>query len=192
MPEPCREQDRESCREAAVLIALTDIDGEEHVLLTQRASHLNIHGGEVAFPGGKQDPEDESLQATALRESYEEVGLCREHATVIGELPPSRTRQGMKVTPFIARLESPAGLEASPDEIHSLFWVPVSYLLGDKRVRTDIFELDNTTYWAPVYAFQGYEIWGFTARVLINFMNHMYDANLSKVNSAPEIKFQTT
>ncbi|WNO10115.1 CoA pyrophosphatase [Teredinibacter sp. KSP-S5-2] len=176
--------------QAAVLIALCDSPDRhsgDHLLLTLRARHLNLHSGEVAFPGGKWEEGDIDLQATALRESYEEVGLRQESLEVIDQLPVAYTRKGMCVTPFAARVTEYHPLEANSDELDDLFWVPVEHFIEDRRVKTDVFRIQQRTYWAPVYEYGGYTIWGFTARVLVEFVNRHYNAGVTRQHTSPEV-----
>lgn len=178
-------------KNAAVLIAIArDEQGNDSVLLTQRAQHLKIHSGEVAFPGGKWEEQDESLQETALRESEEEVGLARSRVEIVDQLSVNYTRNGMSVTPYVGRIDSPSGLVANDGELDSLFWVPVDFFLEDSRARTDIFTVDQREYWAPVYQWMNYKIWGFTARVLVEFLNKCYGSNIGRESSAPEVPYQ--
>lgn len=176
--------------QAAVLIAIANAnDGQESVLLTERAQHLSIHSGEVAFPGGKRDATDNSLLDTALRESHEEVGLEPSRVNITHELPVSHTRHGISVTPYVGRVDSSQGLVANDGELQSLFWVPINFLLQDTRERTDIFTVEGREYWAPVYDWMGYTIWGFTARVMVDFLNKVYGQNIRRESDAPEVPY---
>ncbi|TQV66130.1 CoA pyrophosphatase [Exilibacterium tricleocarpae] len=171
--------------QAAVLVALTDNDSDPHILLTKRAEHLSTHSGEVSFPGGKWDPEDDHLLATALRESHEEIGLRPERVEVLAPLKARRTGRGVKVTPFVGIVPEDIQLIPSPDELDAVFSVPVSFLLRDQRVRTDLYRLQDREFWAPAYHFDGFEIWGFTAGVLVTFLNQVYQAGIEVDNPAP-------
>ncbi len=178
--------------QAAVLLVLCHSPEAlvgEHLLLTKRSEHLSSHSGEVAFPGGMWDAEDQCLQTTALRESYEEVGLKSSLVEIEGQLPVSFTRHGTKVTPYYGRVYEPPSLMINPSELDALFWVPLKVFQKDQRVKTTIFHLDGREYWAPVYEFDSYTIWGFTARVIIEFMNQQYDLNLTREHSVPEEYF---
>src|SRR5262245_9698690 len=86
---------------AAVLVPLVSRAEGVTVLLTQRTSHLTDHAGQISFPGGRVEPGDLSAQATALRESEEEIGLPRNHVTLLGELPTYYIPTGFKVTPVV-------------------------------------------------------------------------------------------
>lgn len=177
-------------RKAAVLIVEGGVAANREVLLTQRSEHLSSHSGEVAFPGGMWDPEDGGLANTALRESYEEVGLAPERVLLLGSLTPSETRGGVEVTPFVGRVKNFDGLVANPDELQSLFSVPLRYLLEDPREHTDLFlREDGSLTWSPVYLYQEYKIWGFTARTLIEYLNQFHGSSISREHSAREVLF---
>lgn len=178
--------------QAAVLLVTYDspegLNGE-HILLTKRAEHLSSHSGEVAFPGGMWEEDDDGLEATALRESQEEVGLCPKKVKIQGQLPVSHTRQGTRVTPYFGQITSKPELQANPEELDALFWVPLELFLKDERSKTNVFHLHGKEYWAPVYEFQGYIIWGFTSRVIVEYLNSHLDQRLSRSHSAPEVFF---
>ena len=157
-------------RQAAVLIPLRKINQQVEVLLTQRAGNLNTHGGEVAFPGGKQDASDASLQFTALRETHEEIGIAPEQITVLGELRPYVSKFGLLVTPFVGIVSDKAEIVVNPDEIESVFSVPLSYFETAKPIRIDQISRHSEDYEVPVYKYQGYEIWGLTAMIMIEFL----------------------
>lgn len=170
---------------AAVLIAITDHPEAPEVVLTRRAAHLNNHSGEVSLPGGKWEPQDPSLMYTALRETEEEIGLPPEQVEVLGCLPLFQTWKGINVIPYVGII--PQGLEFIPnyDELDAIFQVPLSFFMKDQRVRTDVFQREVGHLWSPAYDFNGYEIWGFTARLLINMLNDVYQSDIQRENPAP-------
>lgn len=170
---------------AAVLIALTNTPENPSVVLTRRSQHLNSHRGEVSLPGGKWDREDGSLRTTALREAHEEIGLEPGFVEVLGALPVLQTWQGVEVAPFVGVV--PEGLVLTPnlDELDAIFQVPVQFFIDDRRVRTDIFERNLGHVWSPAYEFEGFEIWGFTARLLTNFISNAFDIEIGRDNPAP-------
>lgn len=170
---------------AAVLIAITDDPDDPEVILTRRAAHLNNHSGEVSLPGGKWEPQDESLEQTALRETEEEIGLPPEKVEVLGSLPVFQTWKGINVAPFVGVI--PQGLTFTPnyDELDAIFTVPLRFFMEDRRVRTDVFEREVGHLWSPAYDYDGYEIWGFTARLLVNFLNDVYELEIQRENPAP-------
>lgn len=179
---------RNTPAQAAVLI-IEHSHGQQgtHLLLTQRTAHLRQHGGEVAFPGGMKDSGDSHLQHTALRETQEEVGLAPDHLQVFGRLPRTYTRSGVEVHPYMAKLQMPAPLSLNPHEIASAFWLPQAFLLADPRQRTDVFTLNGHSFWAPAYCYEGYDIWGFTARLLVEYLARRTGVTLKRQHPcAPE------
>lgn len=181
---------KSSVPEAAVLLALLNDGREDRVLLTQRSHTLREHPGEVAFPGGRREQDDNDLYHTALRECHEEVGIDAVHFEFVMGLSEHRTRAGAKVSPYVARLASAPELTLNKHEIAAAFWVPLSLFAEDKRSYTHVFQTSSGEYWAPVYHYEGYEIWGFTARVLVTFVNSYMGGNIRRAHqTAPEQLF---
>ena len=125
---------------AAVLMALVQRASGLTVLLTQRTAHLATHAGQIAFPGGKVDKEDASVQAAALREAHEEVGLHPRHVEVIGQLPVYTTGTGFHVTPVVALVQGPLSLAPNPGEVEAVFEVPLAFLMDPAHHRRHAFE----------------------------------------------------
>lgn len=146
----------------AVLIG---VDDDARVLLTKRSARLAHHPGQIAFPGGRQDPEDADTAACALRESFEEVGLPPDRVQVIGTLPTHETVTRYLVTPVVARIGA-FDARAEPGEVDEIFRVPLAHLANPDRFRIEgrIWRGQMRRYftvpWGPYY------IWGATARML--------------------------
>lgn len=173
-PELVRERkfmDRQPVH-AAVLVGLVMRD-EPMVLLTQRTAHLSTHSGQVAFAGGKCDPEDADAAATALREAHEEVGLDTHHVQVLGSLPEYVTGSAFFVTPVVALIASTHTLTPNPHEVQAAFEVPLSYLMNPAHHRWHTFEFEGVQrQWLSMpYQDGPHErfIWGATAGMLRNF-----------------------
>ena len=176
--------------QAAVLIILSREDGAPKILLTKRTEGLRHHPGEVALPGGMWESEDDSLLDTALRESHEEVGLHAMHVSISGELPPTKTRKGVLVHAYIAHAQSDlAYLAPDKQEIASLKWVDIQHFTNDSRVQTDIFVVNGQEFWAPVYQVNDYRVWGFTARLLVNYVNTFHGSSITRSHKAKEVVF---
>jgi 8-oxo-dGTP pyrophosphatase MutT (NUDIX family) len=120
---------------AAVLVPLVDRPQGLSVLLTERTAHLSSHSGQVAFPGGKVDPEDASVVEAALREAQEEVDLPRTHVDVLGQLPVYVTGTQFIVTPVVAVVRPGFVLHPNPDEVAHAFEVPLSFLMNPAHHR---------------------------------------------------------
>ncbi|MDF1764024.1 MAG: CoA pyrophosphatase, partial [Oleibacter sp.] len=158
--------------QAGVLIAITD-EPSPSVVLTLRAGHLSSHQGEVAFPGGKRDPEDESIIATALREAQEEIGLNPNQVRIIGTLDQVVSRFGYQVTPVLGIIAPNLSFVANLEELDAVFHVPLETF---RRQPDSYFE--RGTIRLPSWDFDGYHIWGLTALMLAEMMNNLWDCDI--------------
>jgi 8-oxo-dGTP pyrophosphatase MutT (NUDIX family) len=154
----------EDCRRAAVLVPILLAPEGARVVYTLRKDYLQDHAGQVSFPGGNPEPEDDSLLETALREAEEEIGLRPELVEVIGELedtyiPPSR----FLVRPFVGLLPREAEMGLDPEEVESVFSVSLEELMSPDSFRNVVWERDGRPHEVPVFAVGGHEIWGATA-----------------------------
>lgn len=164
--------------EAAILVPITDHATAPEVLLTQRAAHMNTHRGQVAFPGGKRDANDADLLATALREAQEEIGLLPEDVRVLGGLSQVVSLHRILVTPFVGLVPDAKDFLPTSDELDSVFKVPVDFFLEDKRQRTDTINFMDFKLFVPCYSWEGYQIWGLSAIVLVELLNTAFDAGI--------------
>ena len=119
----------EAAKPAAVLIGLIERPHGTTVLLTERATHLRSHSGQVAFPGGKIDPGEDALEA-ALREAHEEIGLERRHIDVFGALDPYLSGSGYRITPIVAEIHPPFDLEINHEEVAETFEAPFAFVMA--------------------------------------------------------------
>ena len=119
---------------AAVLIPLVLKENGLSVLLTQRTNHLRDHAGQISFPGGRMDPEDQGPNDTALRESQEEIGLDPERVEIIGHLPQYLTVSGYSVTPVVGLVQAQTEYVLDEFEVSDVFEVPLSFLLDPATV----------------------------------------------------------
>jgi 8-oxo-dGTP pyrophosphatase MutT (NUDIX family) len=160
--DPAREY-----RAAAVLIPITD-RREPGVILTQRPLWLRSHAGQVAFPGGKIDPDDESPIAAALREAEEELSLPREQVTILGATDIYTSGSGYHITPVVGIIAPDLPLVANPQEVEDWFEVPLHFLLDPANLekRAAIWQGQNRHYYDMHW--NGRRIWGVTAGIIAN------------------------
>ncbi|MGB0696146.1 MAG: CoA pyrophosphatase [Rhodospirillaceae bacterium] len=161
---------RNGTRPAAVLVPLVAHPDGLTVLLTQRTAHLRNHGGQVSFPGGRLEEEDDGPETAALREAEEEINLPPDAVTVVGRLDDYVTITGFLVTPVVG-LVDPASLgvlEPDPSEVDDFFEVPLDFILDPAHHRREVkhYKDEVRTYFA--IPFQERHIWGATAAMLMN------------------------
>lgn len=159
--------------EAGVLVAIT-AEHPPKLLLTLRASHLTSHQGEVAFPGGKRDPEDDDIIQTALREAHEEVGLEPTEVQVLGVMDQVVSRFGYLVTPVLGVIKPGLDHVASPDELDAVFEVPLDLF---RQRPSKYFERGNIR--IPSYDYDDFHIWGLTSMMIAEMMNNLWDCDIS-------------
>ena len=166
-----RERLSATLKPAGVLIPLIDHGGSDiGVLLTQRSADLKTHAGQISFPGGRVEPGDLDITATALRETEDEVGIVRGGISVIGYLQPMPTITGYAVTAVVGLIETGYELSVDTAEVEFAFEVPLDFLLdpGNRRpVRRD---LHGSPVVMAEYHFEGKRIWGATAFILERFI----------------------
>ncbi len=158
---------------AAVIVPLFCKGNDYHLLFILRSDQVAHHKGQISFPGGMRSEEDCSLLDTALRETWEEIGLEPSDAEVMGELDDIETTTGFSVSPFVALIPYPYKFVKSPFEIADIFDVPVSALLDDanfKQTGTKNFE-GEPTHTNFHYEYNGRIIWGATASILKQFLD---------------------
>lgn len=158
-------------REAAVLVPLVARPSGTQVLLTRRSSDLSSHPGQIAFPGGCREPEDEGPIATALRETEEEIGLEPQKVRPLGQLDLYVTSTGFAVTPIVGWVEEDFPMEAlalDRREVEEVFEVPLPFFLNPlnrQRHRRHYGGKERHFY---VYPYRDYYIWGATAGMINN------------------------
>lgn len=159
-------------RQAAVLLPLFKNAIEYHLVFTKRTETLTYHKGQISFPGGSFEPADGDLLTTALRESYEEIGVQPEHVTILGRLDDMSTfSTNFTISPFVGLIPYPYPFRPDPLEVAVVFDVPLSVLadpaVGRSYVRT---REDGATIVDYEFHVNGHVIWGATARIIRHFL----------------------
>jgi len=157
---------------AAVLVAVVQ-GPAPGVLLTKRTSHLAKHAGQVAFPGGRIEPDDPSPEAAALREAQEEVGLDPACAEVLGRLPDYVTGTGFRVSPVLALLPPGLDLRPAPDEVEAVFQLPLAVLLDPEAPQRRRAEFLGRVREFWVWPHPEHYVWGATAAILVNLAHRL-------------------
>lgn len=157
---------------AAVLVPVTD-RAEPGVVLTQRTETLRNHAGQIAFPGGRADPGDSDLVATALREAEEEIGLPPRAVTIVGLADRYRTVTGFEVTPVLGVIPPDLALIPSEAEVASLFEVPLAYLLDPAHHHRVSAPWRGRTRHFYEILWNDRRIWGATAAMIVNLSRRL-------------------
>jgi 8-oxo-dGTP pyrophosphatase MutT (NUDIX family) len=182
LPPPRRPEFPPTARAAAVLVPIFEEDGEARIILTKRPDTMPSHQGEIAFPGGKvEEGVDVDLEAAALREAEEEIGLDPSVVEVVAELDSLTTVAGRFVlTPIVGLIDGRPSLRPDPTEVVAVFDVAISELLDDLAYREERWDLPaalgpEAGYDRAIHFFElpGETVWGATARILVSFLEHL-------------------
>jgi len=161
---------------AAVLVPLYESEGEYYILFTRRTERVEHHKGQISFPGGARHKEDGDLVDTALRETFEEIGVKPEDVEILGELDRMGTvTSNFLITPFVGIIPYPYEFTVSEEEIEELVEVPISALLAQENYREERQVYEGRTYVASFFQYEGKVIWGATARILKQFLDLVFD-----------------
>lgn len=158
--------------QAAVLVAITDRP-EPGLILTQRTDTLRRHAGQIAFPGGRIDPEDEDAAAAALREAHEEIALPPHSVRIIGASDRYRTGTGYDVTPVIGIVPADLMLVPSEAEVAAVFEVPLDYVLDPANQREASLDWQGQTRHFYEIHWGERRIWGATAGMIVNLSRRL-------------------
>ena len=167
-------------KKAGVLILLLHENDKEDmsILFTKRSANLSTHSGEVSFPGGKWEEQDESLFDTAVRESYEEIGLKQNNMIKLGSLNFLLSRHKVEVNPFVGYLETKQVFEGNY-EIDTIFTVPISFLTNPENISYKEFNRKDLKVSIPSWVYNGNHIWGLTAMITADFLNICFNASIN-------------
>ncbi|WP_332811273.1 CoA pyrophosphatase [Sphingomonas sp.] len=157
---------------AAVLVAIVDRP-DPTVILTMRTDTIRRHPGQVAFPGGRVDPEDEDVIAAALREAEEEIGLPRDQVEIVGIADLYRTITGYEVTPVIGIVPPDLPLTPQPDEVAAIFEVPLRHLIAPEHQVMRTMERNGQEHFYYEIEWEDRRIWGATAGMIVNLSRRL-------------------
>ncbi|MCO6450919.1 MAG: CoA pyrophosphatase [Caldilineales bacterium] len=165
------------CRRAAVLFLLYPHRGELHTLLTVRPDHLPDHPGQVAFPGGGQDDERETVEQTALREAQEEVGIRPELVKTLGRLthlyiPPSH----FCIQIVVGYAATRPTWQPNPHEIAGLLEIPLAHFFDPANIAFTTRVIDGQSVRVPYYALDQHVVWGATAMTIAELVTAVEEA----------------
>lgn len=152
--------------EAAVLVPLVNRPAGVQVLLTRRAEHLRDHGGQISFPGGRVEPDDRDREATALRETEEEIGVTADHVTVLGRLPGYEIPSGFRITPVVGWIEPPFDVVPDVLEVAEVFEAPLAHFLDPANYQRRQYHFRGRHRHYLAIPYDGCYIWGATAGML--------------------------
>lgn len=176
-------------RPAAVLLLLFERGGSYHVLYTKRTEELQHHGGEISFPGGVHQNGDPSLLHTALRETYEEVGIPPEQVEVLGELDDICSVHDYLVTPYVGIFPGSCPLIVNEAEIAKVVTIPLPHLLDPENFRTEEWAWRGENHTVYFYSFGEDEVWGLTSAITKQFLDIVFPtdgrAHATRHPSAP-------
>jgi 8-oxo-dGTP pyrophosphatase MutT (NUDIX family) len=156
---------------AAVLVGITDRP-DPGVILTVRREHMRTHAGQVAFPGGRIDPGEDSVEA-ALREAWEELGLDPGAAEIVGAIDPYRTVTGYVVTPVLAVVQPDQPLSPHEHEVADWFEAPLGFVLDptNQQYKSALFQGRERHYYEIMWGER--RIWGATASMIVNLSRRL-------------------
>ncbi|MCG8508011.1 MAG: CoA pyrophosphatase, partial [Rhodospirillales bacterium] len=158
---------------AAVLVPVVESHSELSILFTRRTHDLPDHPGQISFPGGRLESDEEGPEQAALRETEEEIGLDRRHVSIIGRLDEYVTRTGFSVTPLVGMVSGPFELSPDSREVAETFEVPLNFLLDPANQQRHERIIDGRERHFFAFSYKQYFIWGATAGMLINLYQRM-------------------
>ncbi len=162
-------------REAAVLMPIFECRGAPHFLLTLRTEEVETHKGQVSFPGGMRHG-NEGLETTALRETYEEIGLDTGRVEMLGRFHDYISVTDYRVTPFAGYIRKPFELVPQPAEVAEVLEVPFSVFQDPARLRVEKRKYRDRLIDVYYYSYGDYQIWGLTARIIRDFLAELSSA----------------
>ncbi len=165
-----------SHKRAAVLVPIFEATDSAYLLLTKRTDKVEHHKGQISFPGGGEEPGDRDLLDTALRETYEEIGLDPSAVEVWGRLDETETVvSGFAITPYVGRIPPPDGLRPNPNEIDQIITVPLEVFLNPAQRRVERVVREGQEWELIFFDYPPHVIWGATARIISSMIRVLAD-----------------
>lgn len=159
----------QSPRAAAVLLPLSWVENDWHLLYTRRTDIVEHHKGQVSFPGGATDPQDASPEDTALREAEEEIGLRRSDVRILGRLGEMLTVTNFLVTPIVGIFPWPYAFTVHTIEVERVFMLPLKWL-SDRQNWQEFIRQETGRSVITYFPYDGELVWGVTARITVEFI----------------------
>jgi 8-oxo-dGTP pyrophosphatase MutT (NUDIX family) len=169
-----------SLTRAGVLIPLFEQEGNLHVILTQRTEEVEHHKGQISFPGGVMDAQDETIIDTALREAEEEIGLAPSSVQILGILSDLSTPSGFCITPVVGVLSCLPTFCLNANEVAEILTVPLSFFLESANERTELRIRNGQEITVYFFQYGKFEIWGATAAIIRAFVHNLRNLQLVK------------
>ncbi len=164
------EVDKHLLRESGVLLLLYPKNNLPHFVLIKRSSQLRTHKGQISFPGGKKDPTDSSLYHTAVRETYEEIGVSENEIELVGALTPLFIPiSNFMVYPYVAYAKKELLFDLNFMEVEAIFEIPIRKLLDESIITKESWEKKGKSYIRPFFDIEGQKVWGATAMIISEF-----------------------
>ncbi|MBI4642037.1 MAG: CoA pyrophosphatase, partial [Candidatus Tectomicrobia bacterium] len=138
-------------------------------------SWLKDHAGQISFPGGRRDREDKSLTETALRETFEEIGIHASHVEILGQLDDVVTRSNYVITPYVGTFPHPYQYTIDTHEVAEILEVPLSLLLDKQYFRGETQNSEALRFPPPLWFYREHIIWGATARIVERFLGLVFN-----------------
>jgi 8-oxo-dGTP pyrophosphatase MutT (NUDIX family) len=158
--------------ESSVLVPFYK-QNEWEIYFIKRVCDGSIHSAQVAFPGGKKEPQDKNIKFTALREAFEEIGVKQEHIEIISSLEPTQTLSSNYIVyPFVGILKN-NNFCINKSEVQYVFSVPLEFLIKKYPLKLEQFEYKSRIFNTYLIEWESEIIWGATARILNNLLEHI-------------------